>query len=139
MGIRYSTFAVNVGVSTDRCNAVDGKRYLNGTERRIGGITGHGAAVGIGEVKEHTRGNEAVRSDRAHIEAAQIGLTAGIEAIEWRRDIAADAVNVRSLQAVAEYVTSFGIELEALDGMETAVFDDWADVAYVAPDAGELQ
>ncbi len=115
-------------------NAVDGNRNLHAlVGLRVGWITRDADAVGIGEVKEDARRYKSIGRRGADVEAAKIGLAAGIEAVEGRRHIAADAVNEVCLQAVAEDVTAFVIEAEPLDGAELLVLDDGLKVTDVAP------
>ncbi len=90
MGMRYSALVVRLGVAADGGHAVDRQRHLDAlVQLRIGRIARNASAVRIGQLHVDAGGNVAVRRGAADIEAAQLALAAGVEAVVGRGHIAA--------------------------------------------------
>ena len=129
-----------VGVAADGGEAVDGQRNLHvGAERGIARVARNERAVGVGEVEHHARGDEGVGRCRADVEAADVVLTAAVDASEGRSDFATEAGDLVEEDAVAEDVAALGVDAEALHREELAPCDGGSEVLGVAADAGELE
>ena len=88
------------------------------------GSRGDDAAVGVGEIEEDALGDEGVRRGGADVEAAEIGLAAAVDAVLGWGDLAAEAGDVRELDAVAEDVVALAIDAQTLHREELAVARD---------------
>ena len=122
------------GIAADRGHAVDRQRHLDAlVVLRIGGIARNATAVGIGQLEVDAVGHIAVRRSPANIEAAQLVLAAGVEAVVGRSHIAAEALHIAQLRAQAQYVASVVRRDQVVHGHEALVGHQRRDVAHVAP------
>src|SRR6185437_10846852 len=109
------------------------------TERGVGGITRYRRAIRVGEDELGALRNKRIGGAGADVEAAKLCLAALIKALEGRRDLAAETLNVLCLEADAEDVPSLFARLQAMHAVEVAVFEDRIEVLDVPADASHLQ
>ena len=127
-----------LGISANGDQTVDGQRNLDVAETGVGGIAWNQRSIGIGEVEVDLDRDKGVRRCGADIEAADIRLAATVNAVSRRCDLAAESIDMRELQAHAEDVAAFPVNLDALHGVELAECDDRGDVLNIATRACDL-
>ena len=103
------------------------------------GSRGTQRAVRVGQLDVDAIGNVAVGRGAADVEAAQLALTAGEEAVVGRSHIAAEALHIAQLRAQAKDVAAVGRRDQVVHRHEALVSHRRRDVTHVSADAGHLE
>src|ERR1700758_1456031 len=112
------------GIATDGDDAEGRDGDGDVAQRGVSGIAGNERAIRVGEDELRALRNEAIGSGRADIKAAEFLLAALIEALEGRGHLAADALNVLSLETEGEDIAALFAGLDAVHAIEVAEFED---------------
>ena len=138
IGIRYSRLPVKDVSPPTVTSRVDRQRNLDVPQRVVGWIPWYRAAVRVGQVEVDARWNKRVRCRRTDVEAADIRFAAAIDAVERRRDLAAEALRVGELRAHTQHVMALAVDAETLHGVELPEAGDGREVLYIAAGARHL-
>src|SRR6185437_13622550 len=129
-----------VGVAADGSETVDRQRNLHvAADRGIAGVTRNERTVGIREVEICAGGDEGIGRCGADVEAADVILTAAVDASEGRSDFATESRDRVEQDAVAQDVAALGVDAQTLHREELPPCDGGSEVLGVAADARELE